>query len=811
MLLRLADAARTLGAHHSAQRPPRAAQQAMPADGQARGPTEAQYDALLARLAALERRQSAEGESSVSTSAAHGRQQARHDERPAQRRAAADGSKERTRGRPGDWQCPQCQAFPCFARTEVCYRCGSRRQDQGGGRPLGGRNGADRGLAAANERGRYLGPVGAGGARPLLGGRGGATHARTEGQRRKSPAPSYRVPGASQAARAEAQARRGGGDLGGGGRRATNDDAVGTAAAAGASADDEFRTVQRGAPVQAGAGTTVGGRTFASSNSWAALAEEEDAMDQDGDDGAEAAGGDGDDQPRGDDDGRTDADGVQCSGDGGDLDGGGGAAGARDEHALRLQWDEHVRACRRLERDPSMPASIVANARALRDEAEQRWRSAKTPHSLSKRMRWAGADLRAAEEKEQAQRNELQMHLEETARRTKELESRVQIAAARTARKRAAMQELLAESVPEDAPPQRKWPVALAAKAVTGISESIAPPLAAAIERLSSPMGSEDAEGVRRELQLAAASLCTLEHLLRGQLVPSVPPVSEAAHFDISDGDAGASVDDQADDTRDGGGGKRRALAAGAPGAAATSRWTRTAGGAAWIREGSSASAVEQARRILGAQDGGAEMARGTAGPHMPPSTANAPATGEPAGRSVAAAAADADPARTNDLAEAERRAREASELQMRQALQRQQMQQTLEQQQLEEQQRAQRLQRQQEEQQRHMLAMEQAAATRAAEEAKQREEAFARLSPEERDRARALHAQHEAVGSQAFGTQAASQLAELVHRSHVQTVARGAAGAAEGNADENIDFLMSMSPEEFADYEHRQMGRGGA
>ncbi len=727
-------------------------------------------------------------------------------ERTPQRRTAADGSGGRPRGRPGDWQCSHCQAFPCFGRTVVCYRCGSRRRDQADVTPSG-RSGADRGLAAATERDRHLGPVGANGARPLLGGRG-TTRARTDDQRRRSPAPSYRVPGASQAARAEAEARRGGGNEGGGGRR-TDDDAAGAAAAAGPQTDGDFRPVHRGAPMSIGAGTAIGGRTFASSNSWAELAEEEDAMDQEEGGGVEGVGGDDDGIPREPGSERYDMDDARRDGDGGDADGGIGAPEGDDEHSLRLQWDEHVRACKRLERDPSMPPAIVAKAKALRDEAEQRWRAARTPHSLSKRMRWAGADLRSAEEKEQTQRRELQAHLDETSRRTKELEARVQVAAARTARKRSALQALLAEGVPGDAPPQSKWPMALAATAVTGISESIAPPLAAAIERLSMPMGSEDAEGVRQELQLAAASLGTLEQMLRGQLAPTAPPGTAAAHFDISGDAAGDGASDEANGSQDGGGGKRRALDAGETGAAVAARWTRAASGASWVRKDSSIAAVEAARRIIVTRTHGAAAARCPTGQQEQPAGASSPTDGGPAGGSMATAAAATDPAATNDLALAERRAREAAEMQMRQVLQQQQAQRTVEQQQLEEQQRAQRLQRQQEEQQRHMLAVEQAAATRAAEEAKQREEAFARLSPEERDRARALHAQHEAVGAQAFGTLAASHLAGLVHRTHVQNVIRGAAGAAEGNADENVDFLMSLSPEQFAEYEHQQMGRG--
>ncbi len=326
-------------------------------------------------------------------------------------------------------------------------------------------------------------------------------------------------------------------------------------------------------------------------------------MDQEGGGDEEATDDDGNNPPPETEVGPGGTGRPQTADDDGHAEGHGGAAGDCDEHALRLQWDEHVRACRRLERDPVMPASIVDQARALRDEAERGWRSARTPHSLSKRMRWAGADLRAAEEKEEVQRRELRLHVEEAARRTRELEARVQVAADRTARKRAALQELLAEGVPADVPPQDKWPMALAATAVTGIAQSIAPPLAAAIERLSAPLEGDTAEGVRQELQLAAASLGNLEQLLRGQLLPTVPLGAAAAHFDISGGDAGAGAGGDDDDARDDGDGKRRALSTGGPGAAAATRWTKAAGNVTWTRRtGSSATAVEEARRLLGAQ-----------------------------------------------------------------------------------------------------------------------------------------------------------------------------------------------------------------
>ncbi len=68
-------------------------------------------------------------------------------------------------------------------------------------------------------------------------------------------------------------------------------------------------------------------------------------------------------------------------------------------------------------------------------------------------------------------------------------------------------------------------------------------------------------------------------------------------------------------------------------------------------------------------------------------------------------------------------------------------------------------------------------------------------MSPQERARAEAAHAQMAAVASHAFGTQAASEVAGLVHQQNVHEAAQGATQAGE---DVDVERLMAMSPEEF-------------
>ncbi len=101
---------------------------------------------------------------------------------------------------PGDWTCAECKFSPNFARRRDCFRCRRPRTPQGGSAVQPNRTGA---AGSANR-----GPVGAGGQRPLLGGRGStspqAGGAKGSGKG-EAASPSFRVPGASLAASAGAK------------------------------------------------------------------------------------------------------------------------------------------------------------------------------------------------------------------------------------------------------------------------------------------------------------------------------------------------------------------------------------------------------------------------------------------------------------------------------------------------------------------------------------------------------------------------------------------------------------------------------
>ncbi len=270
-----------------------------------------------------------------------------------------------------------------------------------------------------------------------------------------------------------------------------------------------------------------------------------DDVQETGPRGTEGGGGDADggderaEQPRGADDG-------DC----GEGDGQGAEDEELDEAELRARWQAHCNACKLLERDAqSVPQRLLEEARAQRDEAERRWRASKKPHPLHKRMRWAEAELRDAEAKESAHRRELQEHLEVAARRTKELEGRVAIDAARTARKRAALAALHHEAAPQSMPASEQ----AARMAATGISMDVAPQLSEAIQRLAIPLG-DDAEVLRQHLQVVATSLSRVQGVL-SEATGQPPGDGGPVHYDIGDAtanDDGRAMDDREDDGRDG-------------------------------------------------------------------------------------------------------------------------------------------------------------------------------------------------------------------------------------------------------------------
>ncbi len=708
-------------------------------------------------------------------------------------------------GRPGDWACLQCGAQPCFARTARCYRCGAPRNGAlafGSSRPGRGGNRAD-GIAGPASQSTYLGPVGAGGSRPLLGRRAdtGPRSQRSQGDAptsRADASPTVRVPNASVAARAAAQTTDGAARNG---QRPppTRIDAEGFQEVQSRGTSRSWAAVAAAAPAARGEAPAVG-----VNNSWQAL---DDAMDtsEGGPARHDETNGDGDHANDADDARRAD----RADDDGDDADPSNGGAGRgdagteADADQLRQIWDERCAAVRRLERDPQgFPPELLEAARAQRDAAEQEWRSARRPHPLHKRLRWAEADLRDAEAKEKAHRNELEIHLEQAERRTRELRERLQVDEARTTRKRQALAALQREGSQHQSHGSER----AARIAIEGLGADIVPALGAIIRQLG-----EADEPVRRDLQIVAQSLGRVEGILRSGTEHDLASRGPAC-FNIAEDDTGGAKEVGGRD----GDGKSRENSGGSASTAGTecphsvakgTRWTKPTESAPWRKEMelTSAEAVEEARRRVRPRTQGDQAA----GQHD---------GGVPAGehREQGALAenlhgAGTDPSCTNDLAEAARRAQAAAHLQIQQVHLRQQTLADPQHQREEEALRQQRAQNQQEELLRHQAVFQQAAAARAADEERRRAELLASLTPEELARAAELHARNEAIGTQVFGTPAASHLAGLVQAQGQQQAQQQSTLTSEGNADATarteVDDLMAMSAEEYAAWNGQHHG----
>ncbi len=254
--------------------------------------------------------------------------------------------------------------MPNFSRRRDCFQCRRPRSPRAGG-------GAASGDGAS---GLTRGPVGAGGLRPLLGGRGSVGNGGGGAARPADRAPSFRVPGASVAARSTATlgsnswvdtARRA--VQGGAATPPVGEGEAGVTTTGIDKGDctideDGFQTVTRRAARRTAQGTSVGG---ANGNDPTA------AGTRDGDVGGDAA--------------ADDARGGQGSGEQPTV--------AELQHA----WQEEVAVVRRLRQQgiqsghPAMQAACAA-----RDAAEKTWRESKDPAPTSVRLGRAQAKLERA-------------------------------------------------------------------------------------------------------------------------------------------------------------------------------------------------------------------------------------------------------------------------------------------------------------------------------------------------------------------------------------------------------------------------------
>ncbi len=492
-------------------------------------------------------------------------------------------------------------------------------------------------------------------------------------------------------------------------------------------------------------------------------------------------------------DGYSDA---EDDGDGGDEvdDDADADADEPSESDLRRAWDEARDAVRLLERTSQrVPQELLAQARAQRAAAEERWRAAKTPQPLEKRLRWAEAALTEAVAKQEAHRRELLEFERATEERRRELHHRAEVDDARTARKREALDILRREGAPQ-AVPACERALRIAAE---GIDSDLGPALAAVADKV--PEGSP----VWLELQAALATLCNVDGVLRqamrqqpGQAQPAQPPpppqrVQRPSVYDISD--AGASS--HAHRAGQGGGGgdatapaatEPRAPAAAPPAdsgaqrpaVAATSRWAKQAAdGAPW---GTKAWQKQSSTKADAVADGGGQASGGGQ-----PSADAAEEARRLLQQHHQQAAAEEERARAAAAAVAAEANAEAERQRQLAAHRHQQHEEAL---------------RQQRE------AIKRAEDAAAAEQERQRMALLANTPPEELKRMAALHAQQAAIQAAGFGTQQASEGAGLVHQGRAQELA--AAATARG-VDADAETLMAMSPEQLADWDREQQGYG--
>lgn len=299
-------------------------------------------------------------------------------------------------------------------------------------------------------------------------------------------------------------------------------------------------------------------------------------------------------------------------------------------------------------------------------------------------------------------------------------------------------------------------------------------------------------EDMRKELRTVAAMLGHVEGVLQ-EATEKAAAARGPTHFDISGGTAGGSDGRSGDGRCDNGGGTEGGGDGTTTQSAQAPRWIKPNPSAPWKRLATTAAdAVEQARQMLQRREG----------------TAIAGSTGERTGVAGEPLVMASSGATTNDLAEAARREQARAEQQIQAVVQQRQHQPSLQQLHQEEQERMQREQRQREEMAKHQEAFQRAAAERAAQEAREREEIIAKLSPADLARAAEVHAQQAAVAAHTFGTAGANHLAGLVHQAHVQQVAQATVGA-DVEAEE-INRLMEMSPEELAQHDREMQERGG-
>ncbi len=405
----------------------------------------------------------------------------------------------------GDWTCKGCKFSPNFARRRNCFNCRRPRS------PQSGRAATGNGAGALTQ-----GPIGAGGLRPLLGGRAAATARTAAADRGADRPPTVRVPGASVAALAAE---------GGGGT---------------SWADAAKRAVPGGAAAKSKPTCeTVGGRASSSGGGAGDVAGADDdegfqevvrrgrktATATDGgahghDEGRDAEGGTGTGVGRGPahDDFDADAD--------------------RDDSAeqptvaeLQQAWHDEVSLVRRLrsqglqEEHPAMRAAVEA-----RDAAERAWRGSKEPAPASIRLGRAQTKLDRALVLQTDARRAMQEAEQEHHDRMAGLRSTLQECTERVALRRQQLREVQDEvggaGVPRAAGLQQFQHDAIK-QVHEAICGKVGPTIAALVEQLDSEAPAWSA--LNGLLATLAASKTALESAV------SSPPERQAGQYHIGE------------------------------------------------------------------------------------------------------------------------------------------------------------------------------------------------------------------------------------------------------------------------------------
>ncbi len=340
------------------------------------------------------------------------------------------------RQRDGEWQC-QCGFGTNRPSRDFCFSCGRSREVaqvgvKGGARRFAGdglgQKGRPMGTAGGGSQ-WYGGPVGAGGSRPLLGGRGHSTQdgSGARGLARDAPrTPAWSGKGPAYAA-SSGKASVGKGAQGGQGAREISAASMGKGQAATSTGETGQGKAAWGRPrtiydaegyelvqprrVRIDGGTrdegdrTTQGQARDSCNDSPATTPtrcrwSDDMSDDEGECGEDHDG--------------------EGEGDGADDDDGWGT----DPRRLRATFEEHARAVKGLEKAGGYGPALDT-MRLARDEAERRWREAKAPAPLPKRLIWAEAKLQKAQSALTRARLQLDQFDEETDRRRAEFLERI--------------------------------------------------------------------------------------------------------------------------------------------------------------------------------------------------------------------------------------------------------------------------------------------------------------------------------------------------------------------------------------------------